>query len=490
MRGIVAGVVAVGSVLGSLVLLGCRTLETPARPSEPWAPPAATSALSETAPWTDLRGAAEAWTNRPLALADLLDAALLNNPDTRAAWEQTRAAKAQAEQARSAWYPQASAELTGSRSRTDAGQGEAGALDDTPYGPSATLTWMLLDAGGRNARVEQAYQALLASNLTFNRALQDILLAVQQAYYGLDAAKGQLDAAETDVKTAEESLRAARQRMDAGLSTQLDVLQAQSDYDNALYNREDARGGVRQATAVLCRLIGLPPDTDLAIAGQTNNPPAAESLPPMRELIVRALDGRPDLAAQRANLEAAEAARRAARSDLWPTLGLSAQASKTWHDYSGNDNASALQDNEYTYAGGLVLQWDFFNGFYKQQALRKAEADLAAARESLRSAELAAAADVWTNFYALDTARQKLTFSQASFQSADAAYQLALESYHNGLKSILDLLQAQSQLALARSRVIAARQDVFVTIAGLAHALGALERPDGAQLQSNKGVQP
>jgi len=103
-----------------------------------------------------------------------------------------------------------------------------------------------------------------------------------------------------------------------------------------------------------------------------------------------------------------------------------------------------------------------------------AEANAAQARESLASAEISASADVWTKYYAFNTAVGKYKFATAFFETSQESYNLALESYNAGLKSILDLLQSQSSLSSARSQLISAKKDLFTTLADLAHATGTL----------------
>ena len=60
----------------------------------------------------------------------------------------------------------------------------------TRYGPTLSLSYVLLDFGARAARGDVAQASLLAANLEQNQAIQDVVLAVEQAYYlllGLEA---------------------------------------------------------------------------------------------------------------------------------------------------------------------------------------------------------------------------------------------------------------------------------------------------------------
>ncbi|MGH8489729.1 MAG: TolC family protein, partial [Gammaproteobacteria bacterium] len=100
----------------------------------------------------------------PLSLAQIVDLALMNNPQTREAWAVARAQAAELGIARSLYWPQLTglANLTRSRSLSSAG---ASVPEQTRYGPSVSLAYVLFDFGAREGQVEAARYRLLASNL-------------------------------------------------------------------------------------------------------------------------------------------------------------------------------------------------------------------------------------------------------------------------------------------------------------------------------------
>jgi len=85
---------------------GCRTLKAPSKPFEIWTPPdwERTSRTADSV-WTSIRGQ-RIDASEPLALIDLIEIAIRNNPVTRRAWEQARAGEAEQKQAESKLYPQ------------------------------------------------------------------------------------------------------------------------------------------------------------------------------------------------------------------------------------------------------------------------------------------------------------------------------------------------------------------------------------------------
>jgi outer membrane protein TolC len=81
---------------------------------------------------------------------------------------------------------------------------------------------------------------------------------------------------------------------------------------------------------------------------------------------------------------------------------------------------------------------------------------------------------VWTSYFDLKTAAQRIETAKDLLASATESEEVALGRYTEGVGTLLDLLTAQSALAAARAQDIAARADWFVSAARLLHATGGL----------------
>ena len=468
--------VSLSAVLFSFSICGCQTTRAPETPYQPWVPSVKEDVSLQDDPVWDSVAAQEVETQRPLTLIELIDIALANNPQTQQAWENARQYEAIEGQAQSRWYPQVTLSGDVSRAKTVANQ-RINDISRLGYGPEIQLTYLLLDFGGRTAAVEEAMNMLLAANYQFNQSFQDLLLAVSEAYYTLYSSYSSREAAQADVEDSRQVLEKAQQKYEVGLGSKLDLLQEQSNYDDALYNLEQAEGAVKTAAGNLAKILGLPADIPISIASPAKEIPTDISEEDVSVLITEALKRKPHIAAIRATLKAKEAAVTAANSELWPTLSASGSADKNWyHSYAGDyyyESGNSQGDN-YGYKGYLAIQWNIFDGFYNLNKKREAQAQRDAQRELLVEEELAAGTEVWNQYYNFRTAKEKLVYSKAFLENARGAYELALEGYNNGLKSMVDLLQAQSQLSSARSKLIQTEKDLFFALAELAHATGAM----------------
>jgi len=463
------GVVCIGLIA---VLGGCKTVEAPRTHHEEWIVPKwEEAAVQPDKKWQQVRKDPYD-TAKPLTPAQLIDIALANNPDTQKIWEEARAAEARMRQAKGAYAPQINANTPMARQRVGS-TNEAYNDDYLQFGPQLQASYLLLDLGGRDGTVEAATQTLLAANFQFNRALQDLIFNVADGYYSLYSAHALVEAAEADVRDTKTSFDAASAKLEAGLVTRLDVLQAQSQYQTSLFNLDAAEQTVKNAHANLAKVLCWPADKAFEIVTPRLNVEDDISKENISVLIDEALKTRPDISAARANVKAKEASVKVANSNLWPSLNLgSSYAAKVNKYYF----AEAVENygNDHTVNGFISVNWAVFDGLANVNRKRAAQAELESAKAALLSAQVNASAEVWTKYYAYKTSVSKLKDSEALLQTATESHALAVEGYGAGLKSILDVLQAQSSLSSARSKVVQSRRDVFVSLADLARAIGWL----------------
>jgi outer membrane protein len=459
------------TILAMLILPGCKNVNAPAIPYGQWAPPAGYSNLSsDDKIWTNIRSRSPA-KGEPLSLSALLDIAFENSPVTSRAWHEVRAKKASLGREKSDLFPQITIGADGRREKAVSNIGEAGNHNHLRYGPTGRAELLLFDFGGRDAGIEAAYQDLLSSGFAFNHALQDLMLDVKKNYYGLFSAYSNLEAAEANVIDAKEALDAAEIKFHVGIVSKLDKLQAESSYNNALYDLEDAKGALKTAQAGLAIVIGFSADTAFEIEKPPKGPTLRLQESDISAMIDQALSDRPDIAAARSSLMQKQSQAKEAASSLWPKVNLGGTYGHDWYKYY---NTRQSRDDGYDYAGYLSLSWDVFDGFYNINKKLQAEAELQAELDGFKEIQLLASADVWRKYYNYNTAVKKLEFSKAYLESSMASHELALEGYSQGVRSMLDLLQAQSALSNARARIVDSERGLFIALAELAHATGSL----------------
>ena len=141
-------------------------------------------------------------------------------------------------------------------------------LDDD-FNPSdnlalgAGLQWLLYDGGAAEAAAEQQETNIAIARTNFDRLRNQIRTDVEQGYYNLQASQQNIKTAQLAVRQAEESLRLARLRFRAGVGTQIEVTNAQSDLTQARGNFLTAIIDYNRSLAQLERAVSNQPDNRL-----------------------------------------------------------------------------------------------------------------------------------------------------------------------------------------------------------------------------------
>ena len=105
-----------------------------------------------------------------------------------------------------------------------------------PYTVGLSLQWRLFDGGAAKAGARQAEKDIEIAETQFANQRNQIRFAVEQAYFGLESNLKNMTTATQEVDLAEESLRLARMRFNAGVGTQTEVIDAQTDLTTARGN--------------------------------------------------------------------------------------------------------------------------------------------------------------------------------------------------------------------------------------------------------------
>jgi outer membrane protein TolC len=256
-----------------------------------------------------------------LTLARVVDLALQNNPSTRQSWASALAAADDYGASRGELFPTLTAGVSGSRALT-LGTPTRPGEERTLYGPSATLSYLVLDFGGRSGRIDFAKRAALATSLTHNVTVQNTILATESAVYGYLGTRALRDAQQAAVKEAEANLKSAQERHEVGLATIADELQAKTALAQAQLDLEEIEGALAVTRSGVAVAMGLPATTEFDIPSITPIDSAVMVSLTVDSLIAVAEQSRPDLAAAREQALAAGAAARVARSASRPALAL------------------------------------------------------------------------------------------------------------------------------------------------------------------------
>ena len=132
------------------------------------------------------------------------------------------------------------------------------------YSIRANLTWSIFDGGATNARVKQRDADIAIAESRFDQLRNQVRREVEQAYFGLESSFENIETSEAGVLQSREALRLARLRFQAGVGTQTDVIQAETDLTRAERNRLSAIVTYNLGLSSLQRAVSNLPTNNLS----------------------------------------------------------------------------------------------------------------------------------------------------------------------------------------------------------------------------------
>ena len=411
---------------------------------------------------------------RKLTLSEVVDIGLGNNPATRLSWANARAAAAAYGSERGAYFPTIDGDVTATRLKTVASQGRS-AVTQSVFNPSLNISYLLFDFGGRSGTVGAARNELIAANYTHNATLQGVVLQIQSAYFQYVANRALLDAQRTTEREARTNLTAAEERNRVGVATIADVLQARTAASQAELALQATEGDLQTSRGALALSLGLPANLPYDVDPAAGQVPVAVLADSVDTLITRAIRSRPDLAAAQAEFQAFRSQVSVARANRLPSLVLNGNGGRTY--------TSSLPDGGNNYSVSLGLRIPLFAGFSRLYDQREAVALAHAAAARADALGRQVIFEVFSSYYALQTAARRVRTSEDLIASARQSSEVALGRYRAGVGSVLDLLAAQTALADARAQQVLARLEWNTSLARLAHDTGILDARGGSSLR-------
>lgn len=431
------------------------------------------------------RGATEAegWT-----LPRAVEYAQEHSPDARIAEARVRAARGLLEQARADFWPRV--QLQSSYTYTDNPMLVFGSiLNQKAFSPALDFNRVPdtdnlnvqgvvtapLYAGGRIRAGRAAAEANAAAAGWNAQAIRNMIsFEVARTYHTILKAREFVQAAEAGVRAFEGNVEIARHRVESGAALKTEVL----DLEVRLAQAREERARARNSRALAERALR----TVLGLADSREDFTVSESPP---EVSIPADDDfskRPELDAIEAQQTAAEARVRQAKAGYRPRVSLfgSANYDQGWR--SGGDGRS--------YSGGVVAQWDLWDGHRTRGQVDEAEAQLSSLREEERKLRLGLKLEVEQARLRLAEAEERLAVTAASVAQAAESVELTRARFEQGLMLSTQLIDAETALIAARVRRAEAEADRRIAIAALRQSLGLPQLDSGADRSAPEPKEP
>jgi outer membrane protein len=403
--------------------------------------------------------------NARLSVKDAEALALRNNPTISVARLNALASEQVTREVRSSFWPQAYANLTAvdaeNNSRITAG-GLNNPIVYTRAAGGATVTQLITDFGHTTNLVASARLQARAEAQNAAATKQDVLLAVDQAFYNALQTHAVLQVAEQTVASRQLLSDQVSALTKSKLKSDLDLSFANVNLAQAKLLYLDALNNDKASAAALSAILGYPTLESFELVNDTEAlaPPPADVEP----LIADAFAKRPEILALEFQSESAEKLHKADHDQLYPTISA-----------LGAFGDSPVRDDRiygpYA-AAGVNVEIPVFNGFLYSAKSHEADLRAQAARQRLIDLRNRISRDVRTSWLAASTAFDRVEVSEQLLAQANQALDLAQTRYKLGLSSIVELSQAQLQQTSAAIDNTNAQYEYRLALATLDYQVG------------------
>ena len=400
-----------------------------------------------------------------LSIDDAVAIALDTQPNIKARLSDYVAAALRVDQALSPLFPQITGSWTAARDQNATGGKLSTGTDLTRTVTTWTtttiarisLSQILFDFGKNFASTEAARK--LADVALEDTELQRQLVTqtVKEAFTNINFAVRLIQVNQQAVERAELNLRSARGFFEVGTRPKSDVARAEVDVANARVDLIRARNAERLARVALATAMGLPATTALAIQDNLVYQPVTMDRARLGE---EALRQRPEYRQARLNAEANDARLRRAHRDFFPDIT------------GGGFYGATRADMNEIWELNLSLNWTIFDGGNRIARYREARANLTAAQERVKAAELDISREVEQSVNNVIEADERIQAAQVAVASAQENFRLAQGRFDAGVGTILELTDAQLALTQAQNTEAQALADYRIALARLDRAVG------------------
>jgi NodT family efflux transporter outer membrane factor (OMF) lipoprotein len=400
-------------------------------------------------------------------LAALVEAALARNSDVLIAVARVDEARAQSDLAEAARLPALNGALGVQTGRS---LEATGVSNSKVIQPTLQANWELDLFGRVRNQIRAADLQFRAAQAERDAAALAVAASTAQNYILLLALDAQLFITRETVASRAEALRLAQDQARVGYISQLQLTQAQSEYQSVLGAIPELELAVRRQENALRLLVGELPGSVSRNAGFTalRLPPVPAALP--SQLLAR----RPDLAQRELLLAAADTSLAVRRQAFLPQVSLSAQLGSLFVNALDYDPVTVWT------LGGSVLA-PLFSGGRLTAQYEAAGSQRDQAAFAYRRTVLTAFSEVENALAGVPRLAEQVDHAVQRRDILARSLGYAHDRYQAGYASYLEELDAQRNLYQVEVNLITLRRTQLENMIGLYRALGGGWTPDSVR---------
>jgi multidrug efflux system outer membrane protein len=408
-------------------------------------------------------------------LQDLIRTALKQNYDLQIATERINDARAQVAIARSSLFPQMQGNGNFAGGRESNFQTKYNFLNLT-----ADVAFQLDFFGKLRRATEAARAQLLATEDARQTVILTLVSDVASDYFALLQLDLQLQITRETVKTQQDSVNLTTLRVQHGVATKLDVLQAQQTLDVANAQIPDLERQIAQEENAISILLGNYPQA-VSRGRQLAEQPLPPSVPPGMPSAL--LERRPDVREAEQILVAANAEVGVAKAQFFPQISLTGSGGGAFGRSSAFSSLMSSQIGTWSY--GANVSQPVFTGGALTGNLKAAKSQYQQALLAYRQSIQRAFGDVSNALIGYQKLHEVRVRQEDTVADLQESVRLSNMRYQGGTTTYLEVLDGQRSLFAAELTLAQARGNEYESLVQLYRSLGGgwqLEMPNSASI--------
>jgi multidrug efflux system outer membrane protein len=381
--------------------------------------------------------------------------------------------RALARQSEAAFFPTIDFTGNGSRQRTSPNDGQLMAqskgrnIGASTFDSATVVPFDLsyeVDIWGKVRRAfEASGDTAQASLADYENVLLGLKADVATNYFALRTADGEISVQLRSIKAFQDNLNLTNSRFQGGISTQLDVDQAEATLAAAQAQLATLRSQRAQLEHAIAVLLGRPPEGfSIAYHPLDTRPPSIPAGLPS-DLLER----RPDVAAAERRVAAQNAQIGVAIAAYFPVLNLTGDTG-----FDSGDLGLLFNWESRIWSYGPNIQFPIFEGGRISANVKQQRAAYEENVADYRESVLVAFQNVEDSLSSLRYLAQQQAAEDRAVKAYDAALNLTNQRYTTGLVSYFDVIQAQGLALDAEQLDVQIRGNRIASTVQLIKALG------------------
>lgn len=344
------------------------------------------------------------------------------------------------------------------------------------YMAGLTLTQPIYTGGKISAGRQMARLGRQIADQQLRMTRMDVLVDADNAYWSYIAVRRKVRMLESYSTQMDTIYKQTSSAVAAGMAIENDLLRIEAKRTEIEYQLQRARNGADLCRMALCNVIGAPLDTAIEPTDTTFNieSPTAMSLDIARRPEVGLLEKQIDVNMQRI---------RDARSEMLPTVGLSAG-----YSYYGNIKLKGFADmgngttvpytQEFRDGIGiamLAVKIPIFHWGESRKKLHKARYELDNSQLELQRNMRLMSIEAQQAVQNVEDGYRMIHTAESGLRQAEENLRVMRNRYAAAMSPLTDLLDAQSQWQQAQSNLIEAQTQYMIYRTDYLRATGQLE---------------